>query len=51
MAWGYFIAGVIILYQNSNECRHINNDFIAVSLVPDEATAKHGKIARQFIQE
>jgi hypothetical protein len=39
------------LNQDGTEYRHINHDLIAVSLAPGGATAKHGEIARQFIQE
>jgi hypothetical protein len=39
------------LYQDSDVCRHINNILIAVSLAPGGASAKHGKIAPQQMQE
>jgi len=38
------------LNQDSDECRHINNILIAVSLAPGGATAKYGRIASQQIQ-
>jgi hypothetical protein len=40
-----------LLNQVDTECRRVNHDGIAVSLAPGGATANHGKIAPQRIQE
>ena len=47
----YYQCADLILNQDPAFLRHINNDWIAVLLAPGGATAKHGKIAPQQIQE